>query len=131
MPNVEIDTTHPGSECYVMRLTGNGEITGTPIKATVTVTDGSSTVEAPGVKVDELVRIDFYQKKTENVTQINLDYDTFAGSYYIEMSGLFRKQETGEDVPVEYAIPNAKIQSNWSIQMENSGDPGEEKRSAA
>lgn len=122
LPGVEIDTGH-GGDCYVMKLDSNGEITGTPIKATVEVTDGSSTVSATGVEKDQLVRIDFYQKKTQKATEISIDADKFAGFYYIEASTLFRKQETGEDVPAEIVIPNAKVQSAWTFSMSNSGDP--------
>lgn len=130
LPGIEIDTTH-GGDCYVMKLDSNGQITGKPIKANVTVTDGSSTVEATGVEVDELVRIDFYRAMKSKTTQVTIEVGKFAKSYYIEASGLFRKQETGEDVPVEIVIPNGKPQSTWTFTMNNSGDPSETLRSAA
>lgn len=67
--------------------------------------------------------VDCYVEKVSGATQIEIDASHFAGNYYIEASTLFREQSTGLDMPAEFVIPNAKIQSNFTFSMANSGDP--------
>ena len=69
------------------------------------------------------VRIDYYIIKKEGVQTINIDAENFAGYYYVEASTLFRREDTGKDMPAELILPNVKIQSNFTFTMASTGDP--------
>ena len=60
---------------------------------------------------------------TSGVQQIEITPDKFAGSYYLEASTLFRRQDNGSDMPAQFVIPNVKIQSAFTFSMAASGDP--------
>ncbi len=100
--------------------------------ATTALADGEHTVGADGIEitfdgasgyVGHTLRVDTYLVKTAGVSQITIDADNFAGNYYVEASGLFREEYSGEDMPVEIIFPNVKIQSSFTFSMANSGDP--------
>lgn len=120
LTGVKVDAT---ADVYVMKLDGNGEMIGLPIKATAEVTGNDTTIEADGLVVDELVKVDYYVEKTAKASEITITPDKFAGFYYLEASTLFRKEETGEDLPAEFVIPKVKVQSNWTFSMAATGDP--------
>ena len=69
------------------------------------------------------VLLDYYVKMTSGVQQIEITPDKFAGSYYLEASTLFRRQDNGSDMPAQFVIPNVKIQSAFTFSMAASGDP--------
>lgn len=71
----------------------------------------------------QLVRLDYYIIKQEGVQTVTIDAQNFAGYYYVEASTLFRRQDTGVDMPAELIIPNVKIQSNFTFTMAATGDP--------
>lgn len=117
-----IDATAP---LFVMTDNGAGPV-GTKLKVThPTTTETQSkeiTLEA-GVANDTTVFIDYYvQKKAKNVSELQIDADTFAGNYYVEASTLFRDTD-GKDMPAEITMPNVKIQSNFTFSMASTGDP--------
>ncbi len=66
--------------------------------------------------------VDYYVARKSDAQQIEITADKFGGNYYIEASTLFR-QQNGVDMPAEFIIPNAKIQSNFTFSMASSGDP--------
>ena len=68
------------------------------------------------------VLIDYYVEREAGATQIEITADKFGGNYYLEAETLFRNQ-SGQDMPAEFVIPNCKIQSNFTFTMANSGDP--------
>ena len=68
------------------------------------------------------VLVDYYVARTSGATQIEITADKFGGNYYLEAETLFRNQ-SGQDMPAEFVIPNCKIQSNFTFTMANSGDP--------
>ena len=68
------------------------------------------------------VLVDFYVERTAAAKQIEITADKFGGNFYIEASTLFR-DTNGVDMPAEFIIPNAKIQSNFTFTMASSGDP--------
>lgn len=72
---------------------------------------------------DSIVLVDYYVKRTAGAQQIEITADKFGGSYYVEASTLFRREADGVDMPAEFVIPNAKVQSNFTFSMANSGDP--------
>lgn len=85
-------------------------------------TPGDSRQDAQ-VSVGDVVRIDCYEMHTDGAYEINIGADMFSGYFYIEASTLFRDEETGVDMPAEFVIPRAKIQSNFTLTMAASGDP--------
>ena len=68
------------------------------------------------------VLVDYYVARDAGATQIEITADKFGGNYYLEAETLFRNQ-SGQDMPAEFVIPNCKIQSNFTFTMANSGDP--------
>lgn len=73
--------------------------------------------------VGKTMRVDCYCEKSTGATEITIDSENFAGNYYVEASTLFREQHSSKDFPAEIVIPNAKIQSNFTFTMSNTGDP--------
>lgn len=106
---------------------GAAEVTGQDL----TEVEGALVVDATN-KVEFLfdkgtagqtVRIDYYIIKKAGVQTINIDAENFAGYYYVEASTLFRREDTGKDMPAELILPNVKIQSNFTFTMASTGDP--------
>ena len=69
------------------------------------------------------VLLDYYIDMSSGVKQIEITPDKFAGSYYLEASTLFRRQDNGSDMPAQFIIPNVKIQSAFTFSMAATGDP--------
>ena len=76
-----------------------------------------------GESSSHTILLDYYVKMTSGVKQIEITPDKFAGSYYLEASTLFRRQDNGSDMPAQFVIPNVKIQSAFTFSMAASGDP--------
>ena len=119
-PISEID-----KKIYVMPLV-NGEIQSEPYYGNAV---GGATqdeiTDAAAAKVfanADAVLIDYYTDKGTGTQQIDIKADSFGGNFYVEASTLFRNQD-GVDMPAEFIIPNAKIQSNFTFTMASSGDP--------
>lgn len=70
----------------------------------------------------ESVLVDYYVEHGTSATQINITPNSLGGNFYVEASTLFRNQD-GVDMPAEFIIPNAKVQSNFTFTMASSGDP--------
>lgn len=87
-------------------------------------TPGDDRLDA-GLSVGDVVRLDCYTLHYEDATEMTIEAKNFGGYYYIEASTLFRDEATGEDLPAEFIIPRGKIESNFTFQMNNSGDPSE------
>lgn len=73
--------------------------------------------------IGNTLRVDCYCQRSSGATQITIDAENFAGDFYVEASTLFRDQYTKKDMPAVFVIPDAKIQSNFTFTMANSGDP--------
>jgi len=73
--------------------------------------------------VGAIMRVDCYVEKTGGVTRIIVDAENFSGNYYVEAQTFFREQDSGLDMPVVISFPNVKIQSNFTFNMSNTGDP--------
>jgi hypothetical protein len=71
----------------------------------------------------DTVRLDCYTVHGAGAQELQIDAESFAGYYYIEMDTLFREEATGQDLPAQFIIPRGKIQSNFTFTMANSGDP--------
>ena len=70
-----------------------------------------------------IILVDYYVAMSSGVQQLEVTPDKFAGSYYLEASTLFRRQEDGVDMPAQFVIPNVKIQSAFNFSMASTGDP--------
>ena len=85
-----------------------------------------SNITFNNVKTSEgkvIILVDYYVAMTSGVQQLEITPDKFAGSYYLEASTLFRRQEDGVDMPAQFVIPNVKIQSAFNFSMASTGDP--------
>lgn len=110
-----------------------------PLFVIGTEADGSATGEVYQVDYDvdtaklkvkdtkgygKTVIVDYYvSRKSSTVSEIQIDAENFAGFYYVEAETLFRRQDTGVDMPAIITLPNVKIQSNFTFTMASSGDP--------
>lgn len=113
-----IDTKAP---VFVMIAEADGSITGELVEG-LTVS-GQKLTGATSAK-GKNVFVDFYITKTAaNVSELQIDAENFAGSYYVEASTLFRRESDGVDMPAEITLPNVKIQSNFTFSMASTGDP--------
>lgn len=120
------------TDVYVMLLDGNGEMSGVPVKVDtktegvkIEAAEGKTTITAESglFLKDDTVFVDFYKEYTSDAIEITISADKFAGYYYLEASTLFRRESDGMDLPAEFIIPKAKIQSAFTFTMASSGDP--------
>ena len=110
---------------YVMALNDRGDIVSEPYCAGVYATDKVITIPSTNNDIDKIgdvVFVDYYVAKTTGAMQIDITPDKFGGNYYLEADTLFR-DESGQDLPAEFIIPNCKVQSNFTFTMASSGDP--------
>ena len=135
------ETTKTGADVYVMLYdvnnnlycepfstdtTGAGKITvgtGEDGKTTTLTISTPAKITKPAKLEGFVFLVDFYVKKGKGAMQINITPDKFGGAFYVEASTLFRDQATQLDMPAEFIIPNARVQSNFSFAMAGSGDP--------
>lgn len=120
---------------YVMEVEDDGSLTGKKLdatKTTVTQTPGTTTTEPKEeIKFEGLnitgsknVMIDYYVDLPGDIVyEADITADEFAGYYYAEGDVLVRRQDNGKDMPGSLTIPNAKLQSNFTITMASTGDP--------
>lgn len=73
--------------------------------------------------VGQTLRVDCYLQKKQGASQISIDAEHFAGNFYVEAETLFREQGLAKDFPAILTFPNVKLQSNFTLNMSNSGDP--------
>jgi hypothetical protein len=69
------------------------------------------------------VFVDYYEERKENVVELQIDAENFAGYYYVEGTTYFRRESDGKDLRAEIIFPRVKIQSNFVFNMASSGDP--------
>ena len=106
---------------FISLAEGDGSVTGTIIPATA-ITDTSVTI--PTDYAGETVVVDYYViTGGRKVSELQIDAENFAGFYYVEASTLFRREDTGKDMPAEITFPKIKIQSNFTFTMASEGDP--------
>ena len=118
-------TLSTDADVYGFILDGTGSISKklgkvTPSGSSVTFNVSSLSL---GSGSSHTILLDYYVKMTSGVKQIEITPDKFAGSYYLEASTLFRRQDNGSDMPAQFVIPNVKIQSAFTFSMAASGDP--------
>ena len=134
--------TSDGASVYVMIMDPDGNMITEPFSTdTATGGKGLLTLAGDGTSVSGtqsevfpdltnlstldgyMVMVDYYTKKTTDAMEINITPDKFGGAFYVEASTLFREYPTQLDLPAEFIIPNARIQSNFTFSMAGSGDP--------
>ena len=117
---------------FVMGIDKDGSLTGEFYKATVVndtilklTGDSEGTNFSGGTGPEGVtVMVDYYTiKNSDNVSEIQIDAENFAGYYYVEADTLFRRQDDGVDMPANITLPNVKIQSNFTFSMASTGDP--------
>lgn len=108
----ELSSHHDGS-VYAITKDGDGVI--------ITFSDvAENAVEAYAGKG---VRLDYYVLVNSNMKTVEIDAESLGGSFYVEASTLFRREDTGVDMPAELIFPNVKIQSGFTFTMASTGDP--------
>ena len=121
---------------YVLALDNDGQsVTGEILATDITVEETAAkdendspktTLTATGITKAQTVMLDYYiDLPTANVWEADIRPDTFAGYYYVEGDVLVRDCATGKDMQGALTIPNAKLQSNFTITMASTGDPSE------
>ena len=120
---VDVQNVSTNAPLFVMGYK-DGSITGM-LKASI---QAAGEGKEAGIVVEdgiegEQVFVDYYEEKTEAVTELDIDAENFAGYYYVEASTLFRRESDGKDLPAEIVFPRVKIQSNFTFTMASSGDP--------
>lgn len=121
-------TLSTDADVYGFILDGTGSISKKLGKVTPSSSSGSTvtfnvSTLSLGESSSHTILLDYYVKMTSGVKQIEITPDKFAGSYYLEASTLFRRQDNGSDMPAQFVIPNVKIQSAFTFSMAASGDP--------
>lgn len=90
----------------------------------LTVAEDGKSISGATTAAGKSVFVDFYIVKNSGiVSELQIDAENFAGSYYVEASTLFRRESDGKDMPAEITLPNVKIQSNFTFSMASTGDP--------
>lgn len=109
---------------FAMVTEADGSITGELLQVTVSEDGRSLTGTFEDSVVGKTVMVDYYVlRKQADVSEIQIDAENFAGYYYVEADTLFRRQDTGVDMPANITLPNVKIQSNFTFSMASTGDP--------
>lgn len=115
---------------FVMNIDAGGDLTGELEEGFTVSAVGESTGKVLTREVDSgatpvgAVIVDYYViKNASDVTELQIDAETFGGYYYVEADTLFRRQYDGKDLPANITLPNVKIQSNFTFSMAATGDP--------
>ena len=110
---------------FVMETEADGSLNGN----VVTINDVSAQVSGQQISglssyEGDTLFVDFYViRSSEDVYELQINAEDFAGAYYVEAETLFRRQDTQADLPAIFTLPNVKIQSNWTFSMSADGDP--------
>lgn len=112
----------PTAPIFAVVAEEDGSITGELIEGLEVSNDGKQLLG--NIEAGKTLFVDFYIKKKSNtVSELQIDAENFAGYYYVEATTLFRRQNDGVDMPAELTLPNVKIQSNFTFTMASTGDP--------
>ena len=137
IPLTQKASKHANAGVYVMLMDMDGDLITEPFsdkhegagsitnnETTLAISKSNAFDALKGVKAENLmVMVDYYVEHAENAMEINITPDKFGGAFYIEASTLFREYPSQVDLPAEFIIPNARVQSNFTFTMAGSGDP--------
>lgn len=84
-------------------------------EATVTLQDALLSMET--------LALMFEGKDANHADGIEINANTFPGTYWVEGTTYARDEVTGEDEDFTFIIPKAKVQSEVTLTMEAEGDP--------
>ncbi len=113
----------PTAPLFISKAEADGSVTGTMFDAK-NVTTNSVFVDGTNIAEGTKVVVDYYVKADgSNISELQINAKDFAGYYYVEASTLFRREDTGKDMPAEITFPKIKIQSNFTFTMASEGDP--------
>lgn len=117
------ETICPTAPIYIMRLDPYGDLTGEVLPGWSVSNDGLKLTKNDST-LSGAVMVDYYVlKKSNTVSELQIDAEHFGGYYYVEADTLFRRQSDGKDLPANLTFPNVKIQSNFTFSMASTGDP--------
>lgn len=120
-PSEELSDNAP---IFIMETEADGSLTGNVIPAKAIDVDKKILEVDADEYANKTVMVDYYVNRlSASVSEIQIDAENFAGYYYVEADTLFRRQDTGVDMPAVLTLPNVKIQSNFTFTMAASGDP--------
>lgn len=91
-----IEVTEPGSNVNALTVTGAVEGSRYLVDGYVDVTSGTS---------------------------ISIEPNKFSDYFYVEGNTFWRRESDGVDAPAQITLPKAKVQSKFTLSMNNSGDP--------
>ena len=118
------ETVAAKAPIFVLKADSDGSLTGDMAVVTNVASGVVTVTENEAFKTGDLVMVDYYlEKDAAKVSEIQIDAEKFAGYYYVEADTLFRRQDSGKDLPANITIPNVKIQSNFTFTMASTGDP--------
>ena len=121
----------PNAPVFVMGY-ASGSIVGTVLQGTVGTASTTGERTTQTITLKEAVAenagfsevfVDFYVARATGVTELTIDAANFGGYYYVEASTLFKREDSGKDMPAELVFPKVKIQSNFTFNMSSTGDP--------
>ncbi len=119
-----LPVTWVGQTITTAKLTfeANGRIFDIPTDGKYYKADGTAgtAASAPAVATDAYYTFDMTVK--ENAT-IEINPDTFPGTYYITGDTYARSEVTGKDEFFQFIVPKAKVLSEVTLTMEAEGDP--------
>ncbi len=124
------ETICPAAPIFVMKIDQGGDLTGEIVTGFSVASSGTGSGKTltrevtSGADPVGAVIVDYYViKDAGDVTELQIDAETFGGYYYVEADTLFRRQYDGKDLPANITLPNVKIQSNFTFSMAATGDP--------
>ena len=86
--------------------------------------EGHEQTTAASIDKGEILFAKFEQTSgASGGTTLEINADTFPGTYYITGDTYARDEVTGEDTYFQFIIPKAKINSNVTLNMQAEGDP--------
>ena len=119
---VEIDAKE-GRKTVKVLADGGGEAYNTGITKVTNIKDEDITAaEFKSLTAGDKVFV-HYEINPSSKKVIDINADTFPGTYYITGDTFCRSDVTGEDDFFQFIIPKAKMSSENSITLEAEGDP--------
>lgn len=97
--------------------------TGDPVNTLVVDSSHDGVFTATSTYANKPIILDFYIVVQSGVSEIEIKPSDFGGYFYIEAQTLFRREDSGLDMPAEIILPKVKVQSGFTFSMASSGDP--------
>ena len=112
---------------WIQSVTVGGGVsptTGDPVNTKKVINGEPITFTVDSTKyANKSVIFDFYIVLQGGVTEVEIKPQDFGGYFYVEAQTLFRREDSGLDMPAEIILPKVKVQSGFTFSMASSGDP--------